>query len=78
MANWQVMVQREQAARDREGKKLGQLLSRHAEYTELQLKTRSILMQYANKRQLYRQSIHRQYKDKRRNSEEKEQRYGFS
>ena len=46
MANWQVMVQREQAALDREGKKLGQLLSRHAEYTELGLKTRSILMQY--------------------------------
>ena len=46
MANWQVMIQREQAARDREGKKLGQLLSRHAEYTELRLKTRSILTQY--------------------------------
>ena len=46
MANWQVMVQREQVARDREGKKLGQLLSRHAEYTELRLKTRSILTQY--------------------------------
>ena len=46
MANWQVIVQREQAARDREGKKLGQLLSRHAEYTELRLKTRSILTQY--------------------------------
>ena len=46
MANWQVMVQREQAARDREGKKLGQLLSRHAECTELRLKTRSILTQY--------------------------------
>ena len=46
MANWQVMVQREQTARDREGKKLGQLLSRHAEYTELRLKTRSILTQY--------------------------------
>ena len=46
MANWQVMVQREQAARDREGKKLGQLLSRHAEYTEIRLKTRSILTQY--------------------------------
>ena len=46
MANWQVMVQREQAARDREGKKLSQLLSRHAEYTELRLKTRSILTQY--------------------------------
>ncbi len=26
MANWQVMVQRQQVARDREGKKLGQLL----------------------------------------------------
>ena len=46
MANWQVMVQREQAARDREGKKLGQLLSRHTEYIELRLKTRSILKQY--------------------------------
>ena len=46
MANWQVMVQREQAVRDREGKKLGQLINRHAEYTELRLKTRSILMQY--------------------------------
>ena len=46
MANWQVMVQREQAARDREGKKLGQLLNRYAEYTELRLKTRSILTQY--------------------------------
>ena len=46
MANWQVMVQREQTARDREGKKLGQLLSRHAEYTELRLKTCSILTQY--------------------------------
>ncbi len=46
MANWQVMVQREQVARDREGKKLGQLINRHAEYTELRLKTRSILSQY--------------------------------
>jgi flagellar biosynthesis chaperone FliJ len=46
MANWQVMVQREQATRDRESKKLGQLLSRHAEYTELRLKTHSILTQY--------------------------------
>jgi flagellar export protein FliJ len=46
MANWQVMVQREQVARDREGKKLSHLLSRHAEYTELRLKTRSILTQY--------------------------------
>ncbi len=46
MANWKVMVQREQAARDREGKKLGQLLSRHDEYTELRLKTCSILTQY--------------------------------
>jgi flagellar biosynthesis chaperone FliJ len=40
------MVQREQATRDRESKKLGQLLSRHAEYTELRLKTHSILTQY--------------------------------
>jgi flagellar biosynthesis chaperone FliJ len=46
MANWQVMVQREQATRDRESKKLGQLLSRHAEYNELRLKTHSILTQY--------------------------------
>jgi flagellar biosynthesis chaperone FliJ len=46
MANWQVMVQREQATRDLESKKLGQLLSRHAEYTELRLKTHSILTQY--------------------------------
>ena len=46
MASWQVMVQREQAVRDRESKKLGQLINRHAEYTELRLKTRSILMQY--------------------------------
>ena len=46
MANWQAMIQREQAARDREGKKLGQLINRHAEYTKLRLKTRSILTQY--------------------------------
>ena len=46
MASWQVMVQREQAVRDRESKKLGQMINRLAEYTELRLKTRSILMQY--------------------------------
>ena len=28
MTNWNVLVQREQIARDREGKKLGELMSR--------------------------------------------------
>ena len=46
MTNWQTMVQREQVARDREGKKLGQLLRRHSECIELRHKTRAILSQY--------------------------------
>ncbi|NCW74864.1 MAG: hypothetical protein EBW06_09910 [Gammaproteobacteria bacterium] len=46
MTNWQTMVQREQVARDREGKKLGQLLRRYSECIELRHKTRAILSQY--------------------------------
>jgi flagellar export protein FliJ len=46
MTNWQTMVQREQVAREREGKKLGQLLRRHSDCKELRRKTRAILSQY--------------------------------
>ena len=46
MTNWNVLVQREQIARDREGKKLGELMSRRSEYNELRIKTRTILTQY--------------------------------
>ena len=46
MTNWNVLVQREQIARDREGKKLGELMSRRSEYNELRIKTREILTQY--------------------------------
>jgi len=46
MTNWQIMVQREQVARDREGKKLGQLLRRYSECIELRRKTHTILSQY--------------------------------
>ena len=33
MTNWNVLVQREQIARDREGKKLGELMRRRSEYS---------------------------------------------
>ena len=46
MTNWNVLVQREQIARDREGKKLGELMNRRSEYSELRTKTRAILTQY--------------------------------
>ena len=46
MTNWSVLVRREQIARDREGKKLGELMSRRYEYSELRTKTQAILMQY--------------------------------
>ncbi|MDB2619384.1 flagellar FliJ family protein [Litoricolaceae bacterium] len=46
MTNWNVLVQREQIARDREGKKLGELMNRRSEYSELRIKTRAILTQY--------------------------------
>ena len=46
MTNWNILVQREQIARDREGKKLGELMSRRAEYSELRTKTQAILTQY--------------------------------
>ena len=46
MMNWQIMVQREQVARDREVKKLGQLLRRQSDCIELRRKTRAILSQY--------------------------------
>jgi flagellar export protein FliJ len=46
MTNWQTLVQREQIARDREVKKLGQLLRRHSDCIELRRKTRAILSQY--------------------------------
>jgi len=57
MTNWNVLVQREQIARDREGKKLGELMSRRAEYGELKAKTRSILTQYEEQlKEAYNQS----------------------
>ena len=46
MTNWNVLVQREQIARDREGKKLGELMSRRSEYSKLRTKTQAILTQY--------------------------------
>ena len=46
MTNWNVLVQREQIARDREGKKLGELMNRRSEYSELRIITRAILTQY--------------------------------
>ena len=46
MTNWNVLVQREHIARDREGKKLGELMSRRSEYSELRTKTQVILTQY--------------------------------
>ena len=46
MTIWQTMVQREQVARDREGKKLGQLLRRYSESLDLRRKTHAILSQY--------------------------------
>jgi flagellar export protein FliJ len=46
MTNWNVLVQREQIARDREGKKLGELMSRRSEYSGLRKKTQAILTQY--------------------------------
>ena len=46
MTNWNVLVQREQIARDREGKKLGELMGRRSEYCELRTKTQAILTQY--------------------------------
>ena len=46
MTNWNVLVQREQISRDREGKKLGELMSRRSEYSELRTKTQAILTQY--------------------------------
>lgn len=46
MTNWSILVQREQIARDREGKKLGELMSRRSEYSELRTKTQAILTQY--------------------------------
>ena len=46
MTNWNVLVQREQIARDREGKKLGELMGRRSEYCELRTKTQAILTKY--------------------------------
>ena len=46
MTNWNVLVQREQIARDREGKKLGELMGRRSEYSELRTKTQVILTHY--------------------------------
>lgn len=57
MTNWNVMVQREQIARDREGKKLGELMRRQSEYIELRNKTQTILAQYEEQlKEVHRQS----------------------
>ena len=57
MTNWNVLVQREQIARDREGKKLGELMSRRSECTELRTKTQAILTQYEEQlKEAYNQS----------------------
>ena len=51
------MVQREQIARDREGKKLGELMRRQSEYIELRNKTQTILAQYEEQlKEVHRQS----------------------
>ena len=51
------MVQREQIARDREGKKLGELMRRQSEYIELRNKTYTILAQYEEQlKEVHRQS----------------------
>ena len=51
------MVQREQIARDREGKKLGELMRRQSEYIELRNKTQTILAQYEGQlKEVHRQS----------------------
>ena len=58
MTIWQTMVQREQVARDREGKKLGQLLRRYSESLDLRRKTHAILCQYEEQLQSVQDQSH--------------------